>query len=83
MQQPTTIAQDRAALALARSILDAKPLNPSELVTDKMLHDLAALDPLHIADGEDKVMLAGLAMTLADICGELLGRRHAMEKGLV
>jgi hypothetical protein len=68
-----------AATALRRNI---PPLSPRELVTDKMLREYAALDPLHIADGSDKVMLAGLSMILPDICGELLARRLAMAKGL-
>ncbi len=82
MQNPTqTIPQDRAALAFAVAI-PVTTLSPCEMVTDAMLRDLAEMDPLRIADGEDKVMLAGLSMTLADICGELLARRHVMEKGL-
>jgi hypothetical protein len=52
------------------------------MVSDDMLREYAALDPLRIADGDDQVLLAGLSMTLADICGELLARRAAMSKGL-
>ncbi len=69
----------------ARTAARAVPvlaLPPRDLVTNDMLREYAALDPLRIADGEDKELLAGLAMILPDICGELLARRMAQCKGL-
>lgn len=57
-------------------------LPPRDLVTNDMLREYAAVDVMRIADGDDLELLAGLAMILPDICGELLARRMAQSKGL-
>lgn len=74
-----------APITPARTAARAVPvlaLPPRDLVTNEMLREYAAVDPLRIADGDDKELLAGLAMILSDICGELLARRIAQSKGL-
>ena len=81
MQHPNQFTNGVPIGRITVPVSDVTPLSPCEMVTDAMLRDLAALDPLRIADGEDKVMLAGLSMSLPEICAELLARRHAMEKG--
>lgn len=74
---PNTPAR-RAARAVA-----VLALPPRDLVTNDMLREYAAVDPLRLADGQDAELLAGLAMILPDICGELLARRALQHKGLV
>lgn len=69
------------ARAAARAV-PALALPPRDLVTNDMLREYAAVDVMRIADGDDKELLAGLAMILPDICGELLARRMAQSKGL-
>ena len=74
-----------AAITPARTAARAVPvlaLPPRDLVTNNMLREYAAVDPLRIADGNDEELLAGLAMILPDICAELLARRIAQSKGL-
>lgn len=53
-----------------------------EMVINDMLREYAATDPRLIAVDRDDELLAGLAMILPYICGELLARRCAMEEGL-
>ena len=57
-------------------------LEPHELVTDARLRELAQIDPLRLASGDDAVLLAGLSMELADMAGELLASRAILRKGL-
>lgn len=78
MTHPATITP---AMVAARAV-PILALPPHKMVTDDMLRHYAAVDPMVIADGQDEVLQAGLSMTLADICGELLAQRAAQRKGL-
>ena len=78
MTHPTQITP---AMVAARAV-PILALPPHKLVTDAMLREYAAIDPMIIADGQDQVLQAGLSMALADMAGELLARRAAQAKGL-
>jgi hypothetical protein len=69
------------AIAAAHSV-PILALPPHELVTNDTLRRYARIDHQTISDGDDEKLFAELVMALADICGELLARRHAMAKGL-
>jgi hypothetical protein len=58
--------------ATAARAIPTLALPPHDLVTDYMLRKYAQVDPMQVADGDDKELLAALAMILPDICGELL-----------